>query len=342
MFSCFGPKYKLKHAIIIGLENSGKTSLLYRTKFDGYNDIISTQPTIGFNRELITFNDSRHKVKLTLTDLPGVEDLRSIWPVFINNDVDGIVFVIDAERVLTDNEYLFDCKDCFWELLDTQHELDTCPVIIFLNKMDKAKNVINKINKMANDIKNPEKMNSNHKNSNKNSNRYTEHQNSNQHANECFYFNDLKIDLNHFDQNGMWLSSKWVSAQLELEQLTWRSYLVQPCSANKRSPKVMDGMWWLVSKMASKTQGKDKPFYGENKTRGSINLSRRDSTHVVTRRHKKYKTKPVYKQPSIILKQEYFEPEIAENESVVESVVESIVESTVVESTCCAEYSPAH
>ena len=57
MFACFGAKYKPKHALILGLENAGKTSLLYRTKFDGYSDIIYTEPTIGFNREQITFND---------------------------------------------------------------------------------------------------------------------------------------------------------------------------------------------------------------------------------------------------------------------------------------------
>jgi small GTP-binding protein len=301
MFACFGPKYKQKHAIIIGLENAGKTSLLYRTKFDGYSDIIYTEPTIGFNREQITFND--YKVQLTCTDLPGVEGLRTIWPHFITNDIDGLVFVIDAHQVLTDVEYLLDCKDVFWKTLDESRELDTCPVIIFLNKMDKAKNVINKMNKM-----------------------FARSQNEHDKQNEF----DEEFGRNfeeHFGNKNGFDISQWFSHEFELDQLSWRSYLVQPCSTKRSNPKVMHGMRWLISKMVSKTQGKDKPF--NNEKQGNVNLSRRDSTHVVTRRHKKYKPKPIYQEPSIILKREYFEPCVAENETVVESVesVESIPES---------------
>jgi len=298
MFACFGPKYKPKHALIIGLEDAGKTSLLYRTKFDGYSDIIYTEPTIGFNREHITFKDS--KVQLTCTDLPGVEGLRTMWPHFITNDIDGVVFVIDAHQILTDYEYLLDCKDVFWKTLDESRELDTCPVIIFLNKMDKAKNVISKMNKM-----------------------YEKSQNEADKQNEF----DEEFGQNfgkHFENKTGFNISQWFSQEFELDQLSWRSYLVQPCSTKRSNPKVMHGMRWLISKMVSKTQGKDKPF--NNEKQGNVNLSRRDSTHVVTRRHKKYKPKPVYREPSIILEREYFEPCVAENDTVVETV-ESVPES---------------
>ena len=56
--------------------------------------------------------------------------------------MDGIIFVVDAHLALTHQEYLLDTKDVFWKTLDENHQLDTCPVIIFLNKMDKAKRII--------------------------------------------------------------------------------------------------------------------------------------------------------------------------------------------------------
>ena len=70
MFNCFGPKYKQKHVLIMGLEDAGKTSLMYRVKFDGFSDVIYTEPTIGFNREYMTFNDS--KLRVTMTDLQQI------------------------------------------------------------------------------------------------------------------------------------------------------------------------------------------------------------------------------------------------------------------------------
>ena len=62
-------------------------------------------PDFGAGPHLL---NALYKVQLTCTDLPGVEGLRSMWPHFITNDIDGIVFVIDAHRVLTDYEYLLD------------------------------------------------------------------------------------------------------------------------------------------------------------------------------------------------------------------------------------------
>lgn len=222
-----------------------------------------------------------------------------MWPHFITNDIDGIVFVIDAHRVLTDYEYLLDSKDLFWKTLDESRELDTCPVIVFLNKMDKAKNVIGKMNK-----------------------NFAKSQDEADKQNEF----DEEFGQNfaeYFSSKTGFNISSWFSQEFELDQLSWRSYLVQPCSTKRSNPKVMHGMRWLIQKMVSKSAGKDKPYDKQ----GNVNLSRRDSTHVVTRRHKKYKPKPD-QEPSIILEREYYEPCVAENDT----VVESIPDDTVVES----------
>lgn len=140
MFNCFGPKIKSKNIIVVGMEAAGKTTIVYRTKFDGYNDYIHTRPTRGFNQEVITRPaGKKFMVRMNVSDLPGNDVLRPIWKNFIHADVDGIVFVVDACLALTSQEYLYDSKDIFWRMLDEHQELDTVPLVIFLNKMDKAK-----------------------------------------------------------------------------------------------------------------------------------------------------------------------------------------------------------
>ena len=55
---------------LIGLDNSGKTSLLYKLKFD--EDVIRRPSTIGFNVEMITFQN----VSFVLWDISGQSKMR--------------------------------------------------------------------------------------------------------------------------------------------------------------------------------------------------------------------------------------------------------------------------
>ena len=55
---------------LIGLDNSGKTSLLYKLKFN--EDVISRPSTIGFNVEMITFQN----VSFVLWDISGQSKMR--------------------------------------------------------------------------------------------------------------------------------------------------------------------------------------------------------------------------------------------------------------------------
>jgi small GTP-binding protein len=55
--------------IITGLNNAGKTTLLYRMAL---NEIIVTEPTIGANSESLTHNG----IKMQVWDLGGQQNLR--------------------------------------------------------------------------------------------------------------------------------------------------------------------------------------------------------------------------------------------------------------------------
>ena len=51
------------HVVMIGLDSAGKTTVLYRLKFDQY---VNTVPTIGFNCEKVSFTP-QHTAHSTAT-----------------------------------------------------------------------------------------------------------------------------------------------------------------------------------------------------------------------------------------------------------------------------------
>ena len=109
--------------IILGMQNAGKTTILYRLSLGQY---VKTTPTIGSNVEELTYNN----VKFQAWDLGGQESTRSVWDVYYMN-TDAVVFVIDSQ----DDEYFEDGKLEFQKLL-TNPNLRNSIILIFANKQD--------------------------------------------------------------------------------------------------------------------------------------------------------------------------------------------------------------
>ncbi|CAG2118602.1 unnamed protein product, partial [Medioppia subpectinata] len=65
--------YKTLHIVMLGLDSAGKTTALYRLKFDQY---LNTVPTIGFNCEKVKLN-GRAKVCLAVHLVA-----RHLWPLW--------------------------------------------------------------------------------------------------------------------------------------------------------------------------------------------------------------------------------------------------------------------
>jgi len=80
--------YPETKTIMVGLDNAGKTTILYKLKL---GQEIETIPTIGFNVESVRINN----VTLTIWDLCGQEKIRPIWRHFFEGSV-AVVFVIDS------------------------------------------------------------------------------------------------------------------------------------------------------------------------------------------------------------------------------------------------------
>ena len=119
--------------IILGMQNAGKTTILYRLSL---GQLVKTTPTIGSNVEELIYNN----VKFQAWDLGGQESTRSVWDVYYMN-TDAVVYVIDSQ----DDEYFEESKSQFHKLI-LNPTLKNATILIFANKQDlPGANDVNKL-----------------------------------------------------------------------------------------------------------------------------------------------------------------------------------------------------
>ena len=110
-----------KKILLIGLDNSGKTTILNFVKSKKF---IETEPTIGLNIETIRIKN----FEFLIFDVGG--RIRSLWNHYYEN-LSAIIFVIDS----TDRARLWETR---LELIKINEELkfQSIPALIFYNKQD--------------------------------------------------------------------------------------------------------------------------------------------------------------------------------------------------------------
>lgn len=116
------------HVVMLGLDSAGKTTALYRLKFDQY---LNTVPTIGFNCERVKGTVGKAKgVNFLVWDVGGQEKIRPLWKSY-TRCTDGIVFVLDS----VDVERIEEAK---MELARTAKSPDNSgvPILVLANKQD--------------------------------------------------------------------------------------------------------------------------------------------------------------------------------------------------------------
>uniref|UniRef100_A0A8B9SCA1 ADP ribosylation factor like GTPase 14 n=1 Tax=Apteryx owenii TaxID=8824 RepID=A0A8B9SCA1_APTOW len=72
-------KVKQGNILMLGLDSAGKSTLLYKLK---YNDVFLTIPTIGFNVDMI---ETEKDFGLTFWDVGGQQKMRRLWCNFLEN-----------------------------------------------------------------------------------------------------------------------------------------------------------------------------------------------------------------------------------------------------------------
>ena len=109
--------------LILGLDNAGKTTVLYQIQF-GESKV--TVPTLGFNVETVKYEN----LTFQMWDLGGQSELRPYWRCYYPK-TNAIVFVIDS----TDKERLDIAKQELFFLIK-EEDLKGVPIAILANKQD--------------------------------------------------------------------------------------------------------------------------------------------------------------------------------------------------------------
>ena len=115
-----------RHAkiLMLGLDNAGKTTVLYKFKL---NELVTTIPTIGFNVE--TVQPSRN-LSFTVWDVGGQDKIRVLWKHYFCGS-DGLIFVVDAN----DRTRFAEAKNELSWIMESD-EMAGVPVVVFANKQD--------------------------------------------------------------------------------------------------------------------------------------------------------------------------------------------------------------
>ncbi|KAG2308260.1 hypothetical protein Bca52824_028008 [Brassica carinata] len=114
--SVFGNKEA--RILVLGLDNAGKTTILYRLQM---GEVVSTIPTIGFNVETVQYNN----IKFQVWDL-GTPYWRCYFP-----NTQAVIYVVDS----SDTDRIGVAKEEFHAILE-EEELKSAVVLIFANKQD--------------------------------------------------------------------------------------------------------------------------------------------------------------------------------------------------------------
>ncbi len=126
----FLPIFQSLHIVVVGLDSSGKTSLLYRLKLQ---EFVETIPTKGFNMERIKVAMGNSKTNTTMFqvwDVGGQEKLRPLWKSYTRR-MDGLVFVVDAAEA----ERMEEAKVELHRITRSV-ENHGVPILILVNKQD--------------------------------------------------------------------------------------------------------------------------------------------------------------------------------------------------------------
>lgn len=74
--------------LLIGLDNAGKTTILYRMKL---NEVVTSVPTVGFNVQSVKYKN----LDFTVWDIGGQTKLIQLWHHYYANS-DAVIYVLDS------------------------------------------------------------------------------------------------------------------------------------------------------------------------------------------------------------------------------------------------------
>lgn len=109
--------------LMLGLDNAGKTTILYKLKLGKTS---KTVPTVGFNVETV-----KHKnISFAVWDCGGQERIRPLWRHYFTG-TNALIYVVDS----SDLDRLEESKKELSRVINDK-ELANCLLIVLANKQD--------------------------------------------------------------------------------------------------------------------------------------------------------------------------------------------------------------
>merc|ERR1712154_221065 len=109
--------------LMVGLDASGKTTILYKLKL---GEVITTIPTIGFNVETVEYKN----LNFTVWDVGGQDKIRKLWRHYYQG-TNGLIYVVDS----SDRDRVEDAKEELTKMLN-EDEMRDAALLVFANKQD--------------------------------------------------------------------------------------------------------------------------------------------------------------------------------------------------------------
>lgn len=127
LFGWMKTKKKEANVICVGLDNSGKSSIINKFKPEE-SQVNNVVPTVGFNVEQIMMAN----LSFTVFDMSGQGRYRNLWEHYYK-ETHAIIFVVDSADTLR----MAVAKDELDQLLKHQSiAAKRIPILFFANKMD--------------------------------------------------------------------------------------------------------------------------------------------------------------------------------------------------------------
>merc|ERR1711937_881888 len=122
LFAKLGYKKEMR-ILMVGLDNAGKTTVLYKLKL---GEVVNTIPTIGFNVETVEYKN----ISFNVWDVGGQDKIRLLWRHYYMN-TQGLIYVVDSN----DRDRIDENRDELHKML-AEEELKDAVLLVFANKQD--------------------------------------------------------------------------------------------------------------------------------------------------------------------------------------------------------------
>merc|ERR1711934_1079465 len=122
LFAKLGYKKEMR-ILMVGLDNAGKTTILYKLKL---GEVVTTIPTIGFNVETVEYKN----ISFTVWDVGGQDKIRPLWRHYYQN-TQGLIFVVDSN----DRDRIEASREELHKMIN-EDELRDAVILVFANKQD--------------------------------------------------------------------------------------------------------------------------------------------------------------------------------------------------------------